>query len=101
MTGAQAIPLHRTRGARLLTLLLVLLLSVSSLAGHAAVDACASDCMTAQVEMVDSTDHECSVCMALAVTPVIASASSGTLAGISSPAVVEYIPLPPRQPPRP
>ncbi len=97
----QATPLHRMRGARLLALLLALLLSVTSLAGHAAMDACASDCTTAQVEMVDNTDHECSACTTLVTTLAIAPMSLDTLADASRPAVVEYIPLPPRQPPRP
>ncbi len=101
MTGAQARPLHRTRAGRLLALLLAVLLSVTSLAGHAAMDACASDCTTAQIEMVDNTDPECSACAAMAESPLVPSAPSGTLAGISIPAVVEYISPPPRQPPRP
>lgn len=100
MTGQARQP-HLMPGARLLALLLALMLSVTSLAGHAAMDVCASDCTTTQVERVDNTDHECSVCAALAATPVIASTSLDTLADASSPAVVEYIPLPPRQPPRP
>lgn len=100
MTGAQARPLHRTRGGRLLALLLAVLLSVTSLAGHAAMDACASDCTTAQVEMIDSADPECSACAAIGATPVIASTDPDTLVGASGPAVVEYTPSPPRQPPR-
>ncbi|MBS9405313.1 hypothetical protein KG088_16985 [Halomonas sp. TRM85114] len=97
----QAIPLHRKRETRLLAFLLALLLSVTSLVGHAAMDACASDCTTAQVEMVDNPDHECSACATLVATPIIASKSLDPLAEASHPAVVEYIHLPPRQPPRP
>ncbi|SEK71837.1 hypothetical protein [Halomonas daqiaonensis] len=101
MTVAQARPLHRTRAGRLLALLLAVLLSVTSLAGHAAMDACASDCTTAQVEMVDSTDPECGACAALGASPLVASAHPDTLVGIATPAVVEVFSPPPHQPPRP
>ncbi|WP_280546821.1 MULTISPECIES: hypothetical protein [unclassified Halomonas] len=99
MTGKARHP-HLIRGGRLLALLLAVLLSMSSLAGHAAMDACASDCSTAQVEIVDDTDPECSACVALTESPLVTSAHSDTLAGISNPAVVEHTSSPPCQPPR-
>ncbi|MDR9438714.1 MAG: hypothetical protein RI841_04335 [Halomonas sp.] len=84
-----------------MALLLAVLLSVTSLAGHAAMDACATDCTATQVEMIDHADADCSACATMAESPLVANAHPDTLVGISSPAVVEYIPLPPRQPPRP
>lgn len=100
MTGFQARPLHRTRGGRLLALLLAMLLSLTSLAGHAAMDACASDCTTAQVEMVDNTDPECGTCGAVAASSLDTSAHPDIQAGTATPAVVEYVLPPPHQPPR-
>ncbi|MCA1770700.1 MAG: hypothetical protein LC652_12415 [Halomonas sp.] len=100
MTGIQARPLHRTRGGRLLALLLTVLLSLTSLAGHAAMDACASDCTTAQVEMVDNTDPECSACAALTASPLVTNLHPDTLAVTATPAVVNYLSPPPHQPPR-
>jgi hypothetical protein len=90
---------HLTRGGRLLALLLVVLLSVSSLVGHAAMDSCA-DCSATQVAMADHADPDCSACAALGASPLVIHAHPNTLADIFSPAMVEYIAPPPRHPPR-
>lgn len=97
----QARPLHRTRGGRLLALLLVVVLSVSGLTAQAAMDSCATDCSTAEVEMFDHADAECAGCAALAATPLVMPATPDTLADTDGPATVEFIAPPPREPPRP
>ncbi|MDZ7851555.1 MAG: hypothetical protein U5L98_02600 [Halomonas sp.] len=100
MTGIQARPLHRTREGRLLALLLAVLLSLTSLTGHAAMEACASDCTTAQVEMVDNIEPECSACAALTASPLVTNSHPDTLVGTTTPAVVKHLSPPPHQPPR-
>ncbi|SDK06900.1 MULTISPECIES: hypothetical protein [Halomonadaceae] len=97
----QARPLHRTRGGRLLALLLVVLLSVSGLTAQAAMESCAADCSTAEVELFDHADPECAGCAALASTPLVIPATPDTLADTAGPAKVEFIAPPPREPPRP
>jgi len=84
-----------------MALLLAVLLSVSSLPGHAALDSCAADCGAAQAEMVDHADADCGTCAALTGAPLVAAAQPSTLAGRTDPAVVEFIAPPPREPPRP
>lgn len=97
----QARPLHRTQGGRLLALLLAMLLSVTSLAGQAAMDSCAADCSTAEVELFDHADPECAGCAALAATSLVIPATPDTLADTDGPAKVEFIAPPPREPPKP
>ncbi|MDC8802758.1 hypothetical protein FIU83_10815 [Halomonas sp. THAF5a] len=97
----QARPLHRTRGGRLLALLLVVLLSVTGLTAQAAMESCAADCSTAEVELFDHADPECAGCAALASTPLVIPATPDTLADTAGPAKVEFIAPPPREPPRP
>ncbi|PRY73156.1 hypothetical protein [Halomonas ventosae] len=92
---------HRTRGGRLLALLLAVLLSLSGLVAQAAMDSCATDCSTAEVEMFDHADAECAGCAALAATPLVMPATPDTLADTDGPATVEFIAPPPREPPRP
>ncbi|MDW7746537.1 hypothetical protein [Halomonas sp.] len=92
---------QRTRGGRLLALLLAVLLSVTSLAGQAAMESCAADCSTAEVEMFDHADPECAGCAALSATPLVIPATPDTLADTDGPAAVEFIAPPPREPPRP
>ncbi|MDI5889572.1 hypothetical protein [Halomonas rhizosphaerae] len=98
---AKAGQLHLTRGGRLLAFLLAVLLSVTSLAGQAAMESCAADCSTAQVEMFDHADPECAGCAALAAMPLVIPATPDTLADTDGPAAVEFIAPPPREPPRP
>ncbi|SFT91182.1 hypothetical protein [Halomonas saccharevitans] len=92
---------HHPRGQRLLALLLAVLLSVASLSGHAAMDACSVDCATPLAEMVDGVDADCGACAAMAAMPLIAASAADTLAGTADPALVDFIPLPARPPPRP
>lgn len=96
-TGSQ----HRTRGGRLLALLLVVLLSVSGLTAQAAMESCAADCSTAEVELFDHADPECAGCAALASTSLVIPATPDTLADTDGPAKVEFIAPPPREPPKP
>lgn len=96
----QARALRRTRGGRLLALLLVLLLSVTSMAGQAAMDSCAAECSTAEVEMFDHADPDCAGCAAMAATPLVMPATLDTLADTDGAAAVEFIAPPPREPPR-
>jgi hypothetical protein len=88
------------RAGRLLAMLLVVLLAASSLAAQAAMDGCAADCGTAQVEMLDHAEPECGACAAMAATPLVILAYPDTLAGADGPATVEFIAPPPREPPR-
>lgn len=100
MTGQARQP-HLTRGGRLLALLLAVLLSVTSLAGQAAMESCAADCSAAEVEMLDHADPECAGYAALSSTPLVIPATPDTLADTDGPAAVEFIAPPPREPPRP
>ncbi|MEQ6887254.1 hypothetical protein ABE957_01000 [Halomonas sp. CS7] len=92
---------HPRRGQRLLALLLAVLLSVASLSGHAAMDACANDCSVPQAEMLAGGDADCGACAAMAAVPLIAASAADTLADTAGPALVDFIPLPARPPPRP
>ncbi|PAU73921.1 hypothetical protein CK498_25280 [Halomonas salipaludis] len=85
----------------MLALLLVVLLSVSGLTAQAAMESCAADCSTAEVELFDHADPECAGCAALASTPLVIPATPDTLADTAGPAKVEFIAPPPREPPRP
>lgn len=97
---ALAGPTYLIRGSRLMALLLSVLLSVSVPTVLAASDSCAVDCSAAQVEMLDHADSECGTCSAMTAAPLFIPAYPDSLAGISSPAVVEFIAPPPREPPR-
>ncbi len=88
------------RGVRLLALLLVVLLLVASLPGHASMNDCAVDCGTLQVEMLDHANADCGACAALTATPAFPRVPPDALADLADPAVVEFIAAPPREPPR-
>ncbi|MBF7051910.1 hypothetical protein IOC61_01080 [Halomonas sp. KAO] len=92
---------HRARGGRLLALLLAVLLSVSGLVAQAAMDSCAADCSTAEVEMFDFAASDCAGCVAMPALPLIFPPPPDTLADTDGAAVVEFIAPPPREPPRP
>ncbi len=92
--------LQITRGTRLMALLLALLLLVVSLPGHAAMDDCAVDCGTSQVEMLDHTGADCGVCAALTASPRLPDVPPDAIASLADPAVIEFIAPPPREPPK-
>ncbi|PMR67138.1 hypothetical protein [Halomonas heilongjiangensis] len=106
MTRLAGTSLHRTRGGRLLALLLVLLLAMGSLSSHGAMDSHALDCgITPQLEHLDAgtsdrDEPRCSACTALAfdLLPAHAAPELPTIGPAS--AVVAHSPLPPRRPPR-
>lgn len=88
---------------RLLALLLVLLVAISSLTTHAAMEADPVDCATMtqlQHDASDSEEHQCSVCTA--VTPRFQLALSAPVekSAAASVAFVTHSPLPPQRPPR-
>ncbi|MFG6158784.1 hypothetical protein ACGTNG_08250 [Halomonas sp. 1390] len=92
---------HPRQGQRLLALLLAVLLSVASLSGHAAMDACAADCTTTQADMLAGDDLDCGACAAVAAVPVMASLPAATPIDAAGPALVDHALLPARPPPRP
>lgn len=112
MTRFATLHQHYRRAVRLVALLLALLMAVSSLAGHAAMEADAADCVTlAQMQhhVSEGSDddgkaiadvHHCSVCAA--VTPRFQLALSGPVAQSTLPAAVAMTvsPHPPQRPPR-
>ncbi len=97
--SANRAPHHRS-AARLLALLLGVVLSVTSLVGHAAMEACAPECTPAQVEMVEAGGAECGACADLMAVPRLRALAPEPLADTPTPATVEHVPLPPRRPPR-
>lgn len=99
MTGRVGYP-QFAKGARLVAMLLAVLLLVSSLPGHAAMDGCAIDCGADQIEVMDHAGADCGACMALVDSPVLPRVPPDTLVDLADPAVVEFIAPPPRQPPR-
>ncbi|TLF52258.1 hypothetical protein FEI13_05140 [Halomonas urmiana] len=101
MTASARQPHHSRQGQRLLALLLAVLLSVASLSGHAAMDACASDCSAPPAEMLAGADLDCSTCAVVAAAPVMASLPAATPIDAAGPALVDHAPLPARPPPRP
>jgi len=74
MTLGRARQPHLTRVGRLLALLLVMLLSVSSLGSHAAMDSCAANCDATQVEISDHANPDCSACAAISASPLVSYA---------------------------
>lgn len=92
---------HPRPSQRLLALLLAVLLSVASLSGHAAMDACATDCAAPQAEMLAGGDLDCGTCAALAAMPVVAALPAATPFDATGPALVDHAPPPARPPPRP
>lgn len=99
MTGNASYPQH-THGARLLALLLAVLLLVSSLPGHAAMDSCAADCGATQIEWVDHASADCGACAVPTAFPVLSRVPPEALADLADPALVEFIIPPPWQPPK-
>lgn len=91
---------------RLVALLLILLLSLPSLTGHAAMHSCVSDCSVAQMSMGDDgamsgdTTSKCANCATLPAVPPGLAVSPEPLASAPVLAMVEYTPAPPRRPPR-
>ncbi|WP_413615074.1 hypothetical protein MRB56_17195 [Halomonas cupida] len=91
---------------RLVALLLILLLSLPSLTGHAAMHPCISDCSVAQMSMSDDSamsgesTSKCASCATLPAVPPGLAVSPEPLASAPVLAMVEYISAPPRRPPR-
>ncbi|MBW5801069.1 hypothetical protein [Halomonas elongata] len=91
---------HRTRGSRLLALLLVLVVLSPSLATPA-MAACAADCIMAQATPSDVDDEPgCVVCSPVPTHAALPDTRAEPLASGPAPAMIDHIPQPPRRPPR-
>ncbi|AXY43014.1 hypothetical protein [Halomonas sp. JS92-SW72] len=92
------------RGGRLLALLLALLLAVTALSSHGAMESHQADCgLVAQVQLLDAEtpdEHRCASCAALPPSIDLATAAPHFPALAPALAVIAHRPLPPRRPPR-
>ncbi|WP_416138574.1 hypothetical protein ACM26W_19290 [Halomonas sp. HK25] len=95
---------HSARGGRLLALLLALLLAVTSLSSHGAMESHQADCgLVAPVQLLDGDMPEeprCASCAALPPTIDLPTAAPRFPALAAAQAVIAHRPQPPRRPPR-
>ncbi|AMD01892.1 hypothetical protein [Halomonas chromatireducens] len=87
-----------------MALLLALLLAMTSLSGHGAIQADSADCLQPQAMMqldsVDADDHRCSACSALMPLPALSTAEPAVPSTVLAVTYADRTPLPPRRPPR-
>jgi len=95
---------HSAGGSRLLARLLALLLAVTSLSSHGAMESHQADCgLAAPVQLLDADtpdEHRCASCAALPPAIDLATAAPHFPALAPALAVIAHRPLPPRRPPR-
>lgn len=95
---------HSAGGGRLLALLLALLLAVTSLSSHGAMESHQADCgLTAPAQLLDGDtpdEPRCASCAALPPSIDLATAAPRFPAFAPALAVIAHRTLPPRRPPR-
>ncbi|WP_444999468.1 hypothetical protein [Halomonas mongoliensis] len=104
MTRLDRTSLMQRPGGRLLALLLALLLAVTALSSHGAMESHHADCgLAAQVQLFDADtpdEHRCASCAAPPPSIDLATAAPHFPALAPALAVIAHRPLPPRRPPR-
>jgi hypothetical protein len=104
MTRPVTAPRHSAGGRRLLALLLALLLAVTAMSSHGAMESQAGDCgLATPVQLLDGDlpdEPRCAGCTALPSTLSLAVDAPHFPALAPALAVIAHRPLPPRRPPR-
>lgn len=102
MTRFATTNLQHRRTLRFLALLLALLVAMSSLTTHAAMQAETTDCIAVEQlhEATDSGDHNCGTCTAVSPRLRLTLSAPAEQTATSHVAFMPHTPLPPQRPPR-
>ncbi|MEQ4541334.1 MAG: hypothetical protein ABN479_20585 [Billgrantia sp.] len=102
MTRFAPINLQHRCILRLLALLLALLVAMSSLTTHAAMQADPTDCIAVEQlhDPSDSEDHNCGTCTAVSPKPWPTLSGPAEQSAMPDVAFMPHSPLPPQRPPK-